>query len=192
MGRRVSLPMFCNDRRQRDIREIEDQISKVKAFLEAWENVPQNLQPKWYRDALAGHSIENRLQWIFFEHGNPKEWMFPLPETSMQVIFAADEAPITALPGSQSSAPVYIQQAQTMPSAGSSYIQQALNDQGAAPAAAAAAPWQSYTQSGSQSQEKTDPAASAWQKSPGWQLNLGMECTDPGPIKQLDSSYQSS
>eukprot|EP00971_Amphidinium_carterae_P209072 4147612-Amphidinium_carterae.1 len=35
------ISMFRNDRRQRDIREIEDQISKVRAFLEAWENVPQ-------------------------------------------------------------------------------------------------------------------------------------------------------
>eukprot|EP00971_Amphidinium_carterae_P291221 5782212-Amphidinium_carterae.1 len=34
------IPMFHNDRRQRDIREVEDQISKVIAFLEAWENVP--------------------------------------------------------------------------------------------------------------------------------------------------------
>eukprot|EP00971_Amphidinium_carterae_P201789 4004206-Amphidinium_carterae.1 len=58
-------------------------------------------------------------------------------------------------------------------SAGPSYIQQAPNDQGAAPAASAAAPWHSYPQSGAQSQEKTDPAASAWQKSPGWQLNSG-------------------
>eukprot|EP00971_Amphidinium_carterae_P134132 2657867-Amphidinium_carterae.1 len=84
-GRFASLiPMFRNDRRQRDIREIEDLIPKVRAFLEAWENVPQNLQPKWYHDALAGYSIENRMQWIFFEHGNPKEWMSPLPEASMQ------------------------------------------------------------------------------------------------------------
>eukprot|EP00971_Amphidinium_carterae_P282315 5604831-Amphidinium_carterae.1 len=165
--------MFRNDRRQRDIREIEDQIPKVRAFLEAWENVPQNQQPKWYRDALAGYSIENRMQWIFFEHGNPEDWMSPLPDASMQVIFAADEAPITALPGSQSSAPVYMSQSQTVPNAGPSYIQQASSDHGAAPAASAAAPWQSYTQGSSQSQDKTDPAASAWQKSPGWQLNSG-------------------
>eukprot|EP00971_Amphidinium_carterae_P351229 6491991-Amphidinium_carterae.1 len=46
-GRFASLiPMFRNDRRQRDIREIEDQIPKVRAFLEAWENVPQNRQPR--------------------------------------------------------------------------------------------------------------------------------------------------
>eukprot|EP00971_Amphidinium_carterae_P290876 5776269-Amphidinium_carterae.1 len=86
----------------------------------------------------------------------------------MQVIFAANEAPITALPGSQNSAPAYTQQAQTMSNAGLTYIQQAPHDQGAAPAASAAAPWQSYTQSGPQSQEKIDPAASAWQKSSGW------------------------
>eukprot|EP00971_Amphidinium_carterae_P292377 5803932-Amphidinium_carterae.1 len=73
--------------------------------------------------------------------------MSPLPDASMQVIFAAGEAPITALPGSQNSAPGYIQQqAQTTPSAGPTYIQQASYDQGAAPAASAAAPWQSYTQ----------------------------------------------
>eukprot|EP00971_Amphidinium_carterae_P169082 3349345-Amphidinium_carterae.1 len=46
-GRYGSLiPMFRNDRRQRDIRVVEDQIPKVIAFLEAWENVPKNNQPK--------------------------------------------------------------------------------------------------------------------------------------------------
>eukprot|EP00971_Amphidinium_carterae_P311093 6182359-Amphidinium_carterae.1 len=54
--------MFCNDRRPRNICEVEDQIPKVLAFLEAWENVPKNKQPKWYHDALADYSIENRLQ----------------------------------------------------------------------------------------------------------------------------------
>eukprot|EP00971_Amphidinium_carterae_P003276 64551-Amphidinium_carterae.1 len=53
-------------------------------------------QPDWYHAALANYSIENRLQWIFFEHGNPKEWISPLPDAGMQVILAADEAPITA------------------------------------------------------------------------------------------------
>eukprot|EP00971_Amphidinium_carterae_P300922 5979325-Amphidinium_carterae.1 len=90
--------------------------------------------------------------------------MSPLPDASLQVIFAADEAPITALPGHQNSAPAYIQQNQTTPSAGPTYIQQAPDDQGAAP---------SYTPSGPQSQEKIDTAASAWQKSSGWQLNSG-------------------
>eukprot|EP00971_Amphidinium_carterae_P209635 4158484-Amphidinium_carterae.1 len=60
-----------------------------------------------------------------------------------------------------------------MPNAGPTYIQQAPNEQGAAPAASAAAPWRSCTQSGPQSQEKIGPAASAWQKSSGWQLNSG-------------------
>eukprot|EP00971_Amphidinium_carterae_P108683 2151863-Amphidinium_carterae.1 len=58
-----------------------------------------------------------------------KEWMSPLPDASLQVIFAADEAPITALPGHQNSAPAYIQQTQTTPNAGPTYIQQAPNDQ---------------------------------------------------------------
>eukprot|EP00971_Amphidinium_carterae_P230599 4576585-Amphidinium_carterae.1 len=56
----------------------------------------------------------------------------PLPDASMQVIFAADEASITALPG-----PDYAQCRSTC-------IQQTQNDQGAAPAASAAAPWQFY------------------------------------------------
>eukprot|EP00971_Amphidinium_carterae_P306544 6091646-Amphidinium_carterae.1 len=58
--------------------------------------------------------------------------MSPLPDASMQVIFAANEAPIAALPGSQISAPAYMQQAQTTPNAGSAYIQKAPNDQAAA------------------------------------------------------------
>eukprot|EP00971_Amphidinium_carterae_P054936 1082807-Amphidinium_carterae.1 len=40
------IPAFRGGRLQRDIRELEGQIPKVRAFLEAWENVPQNLQPK--------------------------------------------------------------------------------------------------------------------------------------------------
>eukprot|EP00971_Amphidinium_carterae_P298695 5934299-Amphidinium_carterae.1 len=84
-GRYGSLiPMFRNDRRQRDIRELQDSIPKVIAFLEAWENVPKNQQPKWYHDALADYSIETRLQWIFFDQGSPKEWMSPLPDASLQ------------------------------------------------------------------------------------------------------------
>eukprot|EP00971_Amphidinium_carterae_P107717 2132898-Amphidinium_carterae.1 len=175
--------MFRNDRRPRDIREVEDQIPKVIHFLEAWENVPKNLQPNWYRDALANYSIQDRIHWIFFEHGDPKEWMSPLPDASVQVVFAEGEAPITALPGTQQpqqhSAPIYIKQEQTTPtpSAAPTYIQQSPSDQGAAPAASAAAsaaaPWQSYNQSGSQSQVQSDPAASAWQKPTGWQLNSG-------------------
>eukprot|EP00971_Amphidinium_carterae_P141865 2810087-Amphidinium_carterae.1 len=40
LGRYGSLiPMFRNDRRPRDICEVEDQVI---AFLEAWENVPKN------------------------------------------------------------------------------------------------------------------------------------------------------
>eukprot|EP00971_Amphidinium_carterae_P103832 2056033-Amphidinium_carterae.1 len=42
----ILIPMFRNDRRPRDIREVEDQTPKVIAFLEAWENVPKNKQPK--------------------------------------------------------------------------------------------------------------------------------------------------
>eukprot|EP00971_Amphidinium_carterae_P204417 4056598-Amphidinium_carterae.1 len=65
--------MFRNDKQQRDIRELQEYIPKVITFLEAWENVPKNLQPDWYQAALAAaglanYSIVNRLQWIFFEH----------------------------------------------------------------------------------------------------------------------------
>eukprot|EP00971_Amphidinium_carterae_P083922 1660734-Amphidinium_carterae.1 len=102
--------------------------------------------------------------------------MSPLPDASLQVIFAADEAPITELPGHQNSAPTYMQQTQTTPSAGPTYIQQAQSasyNQGAAPAASsaaasAAASWQSYTPYGDKPQENADPAASAWQKQSGW------------------------
>eukprot|EP00971_Amphidinium_carterae_P231518 4594886-Amphidinium_carterae.1 len=47
--------MFRHDKRPRDIREVQDSIPKVIAFLEAWENVPKNQQPKWYRDARANY-----------------------------------------------------------------------------------------------------------------------------------------
>eukprot|EP00971_Amphidinium_carterae_P181467 3600122-Amphidinium_carterae.1 len=89
------VPMFRNDKRPGNICEVQDSIPK------------------------------NRLQWIFFEHGNPKEWMSHLPDASLQVIFAANEAPIAALLGHQNSAPNYGQQTQTTPSAGPTYIQQA-------------------------------------------------------------------
>eukprot|EP00971_Amphidinium_carterae_P165068 3272174-Amphidinium_carterae.1 len=39
------IPMFRNDKKQRDIRELQEYIPKVINFLEAWENVPKNLQP---------------------------------------------------------------------------------------------------------------------------------------------------
>eukprot|EP00971_Amphidinium_carterae_P149179 2957790-Amphidinium_carterae.1 len=51
------IPMFRNDEQQRDIRELQDNIPKVITFLEAWENVPKNHQPKWYKDALANYSV---------------------------------------------------------------------------------------------------------------------------------------
>eukprot|EP00971_Amphidinium_carterae_P081065 1603902-Amphidinium_carterae.4 len=61
-------------------------IPKVIAFLEAWENVPKNRQPQWYQSALASYSITDRLKWIF-EQDKPQEWIKPLPDLGMQVIF---------------------------------------------------------------------------------------------------------
>eukprot|EP00971_Amphidinium_carterae_P320456 6369678-Amphidinium_carterae.2 len=119
--------MFRNDRKQRDIRELENYIPQVIKFLEAWENVPQNNQPPWYRAALANYNIVERLKWIFFDHDNPKHWISPLPDAAMQVILAADEAPISANTGYQNSGLNYVQQTQTTPNhspnAGPSYIQ---------------------------------------------------------------------
>eukprot|EP00971_Amphidinium_carterae_P107774 2134143-Amphidinium_carterae.1 len=185
--------MFRNDKQQRDIRELQDYLPQVITFLEAWENVLKNHQPPWYQAALAKYNIVERLQWIFFEHGNPKEWISPLPDVGMQVIFAEDEAPITANTGYQNSGPNYVQQTQTTPSAGPTYMQQAQtqqkagpnyvhqvqpapNDQGAVPTASSAgAAWQSYTPCNSKQQENADPAASSWQKpsQSSWQLNSG-------------------
>eukprot|EP00971_Amphidinium_carterae_P329138 6461427-Amphidinium_carterae.1 len=38
------------------------------------------------------YHIVARLQWIFFEHSNPKEWISPLPDAEMQVIFTEPTA----------------------------------------------------------------------------------------------------
>eukprot|EP00971_Amphidinium_carterae_P004141 82415-Amphidinium_carterae.1 len=178
----ILIPMFRQDRNPRDFREVVKEIPKVIDFLEAWDNVPQNKQPNWYRDALANYSLPDRLHWIFFHHGEPKAWMSPLLDVSDQVIFAEQAVTPAARPcesPQQSFVPQYINQEQTSTtsSAGLNYIQQCPNDQGAAPAASEAAatssPWQSYSQSNPPAQDQTDPAASAWPRSTGWQLNSG-------------------
>eukprot|EP00971_Amphidinium_carterae_P112824 2234396-Amphidinium_carterae.2 len=53
--------MFRNDKQQRDIRELQDYISKVITFLEAWENVPKNHQPNWYKAARANYIVTTTL-----------------------------------------------------------------------------------------------------------------------------------
>eukprot|EP00971_Amphidinium_carterae_P129831 2571613-Amphidinium_carterae.1 len=80
------VPEFRNSRRQRDVRVDEKYIPKVIAFLEARENVPKNRQPQWYQSALASYSITDRLKWIF-EQDKPQDWIKPLSDASMQVIF---------------------------------------------------------------------------------------------------------
>eukprot|EP00971_Amphidinium_carterae_P096632 1912631-Amphidinium_carterae.1 len=116
----------------------------------------------------------------------------------MQVIFAADEAPITAHIGYRNSAPNYIQQTQTMPNAGPTYIQQAQPAPHGQDAAIAAASWQSYTPYSAQQQENADPAASSCQKpsQSGWQLNSGPQNWSAQSQAQSSnwqgSSYQSS
>eukprot|EP00971_Amphidinium_carterae_P055126 1086412-Amphidinium_carterae.1 len=90
----VLIPMFRNDRKQRDFRELQNYIPQVIKFLEAWDNVPKNKQPPWYQAALANYKIVQRLQWIFFDHDNPKEWIAPLPDAGMQVIFTEAIVPI--------------------------------------------------------------------------------------------------
>eukprot|EP00971_Amphidinium_carterae_P288632 5731051-Amphidinium_carterae.1 len=138
----ILIPMFRQDKNPRDFREVAKEIPKVIDFLEAWDNVPQNKQPSWYRDALANYSLPDRLHWIFFQHGEPKAWMAPLPNDTDQVIFAEQATPPTARPCVQT-------QQSFVPAASE--------------AASASAPWQSYSQSSSQSQDQSDPAASAWQ-----------------------------
>eukprot|EP00971_Amphidinium_carterae_P334495 6469812-Amphidinium_carterae.1 len=53
----VLISMFRNDKQQRDIRELQDYIPKVITFFEAWENVPKNHQPNWYKAALVNYNI---------------------------------------------------------------------------------------------------------------------------------------
>eukprot|EP00971_Amphidinium_carterae_P199445 3958193-Amphidinium_carterae.2 len=88
----VLIPIFRNDRKHRDFRELQKYIPQVIEFLEAWDNVSQNKQPTWYKAALANYNIVDRLQWIFFEHDNPKDWTTPLPDAGMQVIFTETSA----------------------------------------------------------------------------------------------------
>eukprot|EP00971_Amphidinium_carterae_P334253 6469413-Amphidinium_carterae.1 len=130
----VLIPVFRNDKKQRDIREWEDYIPRVIIFLEAWENVPKNHQPPWYHAALAEYDIVERLKWIFIDHGNPKEWIAPLPDASLQVIFAAGEAPITENTRVQDMSLNNMQQTQSMPqNVGSNYAQQSQTQHNAGP-----------------------------------------------------------
>eukprot|EP00971_Amphidinium_carterae_P187209 3715640-Amphidinium_carterae.1 len=79
------IPSFRNDRRQRDVRVFEQYIPRVIEFLEAWENVPENKQPKWYKAALAGYNIVEHLRWIF-EQDKPQDWIQPLPEAGANTV----------------------------------------------------------------------------------------------------------
>eukprot|EP00971_Amphidinium_carterae_P133017 2633983-Amphidinium_carterae.1 len=118
------IPMFRNSRQQQDFRVLQTQIPQVITFLEAWDNVTRNLQPPWYQAALADYSIVARLKWIFFDHGSPIEWISPLPDANMQVIFT-ENVPIAAnTVGTQNAGPNNVQQPQTQPNAGSSNVQQ--------------------------------------------------------------------
>eukprot|EP00971_Amphidinium_carterae_P172828 3425918-Amphidinium_carterae.2 len=69
--------------RQLDVRVFAQYIPRVIEFLEAWEKVPENDQPKWYKAALAGYNIVDRLKWIF-EQDKPQDWIQPMPEPGMQ------------------------------------------------------------------------------------------------------------
>eukprot|EP00971_Amphidinium_carterae_P235060 4664612-Amphidinium_carterae.2 len=191
------IPAFRNDRQNRDLLELQKYIPQVIEFLEAWENVPQNLQPPWYRAALADYHIVARLQWIFFEHGNPKEWISPLPDAGTQVIFTEPTATDTNVPYQpgptyarpvqtqqpQNAVPNYAQPVQTQPQqdAAPNYSQQVQSSQSASgemPNATASPAWQSYQQNSLQQTEQSeDPAASAWKHSsqPSWQMNSGTQ-----------------
>eukprot|EP00971_Amphidinium_carterae_P242815 4821319-Amphidinium_carterae.1 len=82
----VLIPEFRRDPRQRDVRVYEEYIPKVIDFLEAWDNVPQNKTSQWCQSALASYSILDRLRWIF-QLDKPQEWIKPMPDASLQVIF---------------------------------------------------------------------------------------------------------
>eukprot|EP00971_Amphidinium_carterae_P317286 6307868-Amphidinium_carterae.1 len=107
--------------------------NKLKLWVTPGINRCLPKQPPWYQAALANYNIAQRLQWIFFDHDNPKDWIAPMPDDGMQVIFT-ENAPVEAtFTGQQNSGPNYVQQTQTQQSTGPNYVQQPQTQQNAGP-----------------------------------------------------------
>eukprot|EP00971_Amphidinium_carterae_P158252 3137160-Amphidinium_carterae.3 len=193
----VLTPEFRSNRRQRDVRVYEKYLPLVIEFLEAWENVPKNVQPQWYQSALASYTITDRLKWIF-EQDRPQDCIQPMPDAKIHVIF---EQPAPTPHGTyqgSNAVPYYMPSVQPYTPQQSEQNSQKLVIQSpqptgeAAPAASVPPAWQSYVANSSQPTEPSaDAAASSWQRpsQSSWQLNSG---TQNWGNQSQGSSWQSS
>eukprot|EP00971_Amphidinium_carterae_P244765 4859786-Amphidinium_carterae.1 len=181
----VLIPEFRNDKRHRDVRVYQQYIPLVIEFLEAWDNVPKNVQPKWYQACLASYSITGRLKWIF-EQDKPQDWIQPMPEAGMQP--GANAVP-NYVPSVQPTTP---QQYEQSPQQSVSQSPQPTGD--AVPTASVPPAWQTYIVTSSQ--PSADAAASSWQRpaQSSWQLNSGTQnwSNQPQGSTWQGYSYQGS